>query len=148
MAFPATAPELATAYAQIKNRVGFVKQRAQALRTASLATTSAQAIVTFVQEMVGMRASLNTLTATQGLVDYARTAEANAGLDIVAEYNAVIAQLNATTAWIAANFPEDGGGYKLAFTLSPAGDVVWRTFDTASLAGLRTVLDALIATIA
>lgn len=148
MAFPATAPELATAYAQIKNRVGFIKQRTQALRAASLATTSAQAIVTYVQEMATMRAMLDTLTATPGLVEYARAAEANSGLDIVAEYNAVIAQLAATTAWIAANFPEDGTGYKLAFTLAGDGTLVWRTFTSGSLAGLRTVLDALIATIA
>lgn len=148
MAFPATAPELATAYAQIKNRVGFIKQRTQALRAASLATLSAQAIVTYVQELASVRGSLNTLTATPGLVEYARTAEANAGLDIVAEYNAVITQLGATTAWIADNFPQDGEGYKLAFTLSQAGDMVWRTFAPASLVGLRTVLDALIATIA
>lgn len=148
MAFPATAPELATAYAQIKNRVGFIKQRTQALRAAALSTLSAQAIITYVQEMATMRAMLDTLTATPGLAEYARAAEANSGLDIVAEYNAVIAQLAATTAWIAANFPEDGTGYKLAFTLAGDGTLVWRTFTPAALAGLRTVLDALTATIA
>ena len=148
MAFPATAPELATAYAQIKNRVGFIRQRTQALRGASLATTSAQTIVTYVQEMATMRASLAVLTAIPGMAAYAQAAENNPGLDIVAEYNTVIAQLNATTAWIADNFPDDGTGYKLAFTLSQGGDMVWRTFSSASLGGLRTVLDALIATIA
>jgi len=148
MAFPATAPELATAYAQIKNRVGFIKQRTQALRAASLSTLSAQAIITYVQEMATMRAMLDTLTATPGLAEYARAAEANAGLDIVAEYNAMLAQLAATTAWIADNFPDDGTGYKLAFTLDQGGTIVWRTFAPASLAGLRAVLDALIATIA
>lgn len=148
MAFPATAPELATAYAQIKNRVGFIKQRTQALRAASLSTLSAQAIITYVQEMATMRAMLDTLTATPGLAEYARAAEANAGLDIVAEYNAMLGQLAATTAWIADNFPDDGTGYKLAFTLSQQGALVWRTFTPAALAGLRVVLDALIATIA
>lgn len=148
MAFPATAPELATAYAQIKNRVGFIRQRTQALRAASLATTSAQVIITYVQEMATMRAMLDTLTATPGLAEYARAAEANSGLDIVAEYNAMLAQLAATTAWIASNFPDDGTGYKLAFTLDAQGAIVWRTFSSASLAGLRAVLDALIATIA
>ena len=39
-------------------------------------------------------------------------------------------------------------GYKLAFTLSQAGDMTWRTFAPAALVGLRAVLDALIATIA
>ena len=56
-------------------------------------------------------------------------------------------QLNATRDWIIANFPKDASGYLLYQQFDASGNVTVRQLSTASLAGLRTVLAALIATI-
>lgn len=148
MPFPASSAELASAYVKIKNRALFVRSQSQGLRTAANGTVSASTIIDYVTNLARVRAELTALAATPGLGPYAQAQENNPGLNIAAEYQAMIDQVIATTTWIAANFPQDGTGYKLAFTLAANGDMVWRSFDAASLAGLRTVLDALIATIA
>lgn len=149
MPFPATSQALSTAYGQIKGRALDIRLQSVALRASSAAgAVSAERIVGYSAFLNRARTELAALASTPGIAAYAQEQENNPGLDIVAEYNAMLAQINATTAWISANFPEDVGGYKLAFQINVNGALVWRDFDTASLASFRTVLDSLIATIA
>lgn len=149
MAFPASTQALVTAYGQIKGRALDVRNQSVSLRTSSAAgPVSAERIVGYSAFLNRARTELAALASTPGLAAYAQEQENNPGLDIVAEYNAMLAQINATTAWLSANFPEDAGGYKLAFQINVNGALLWRDFDTASLASFRTVLDSLIATIA
>lgn len=149
MAFPATSQALSTAYGQIKGRALDVRNQSVALRASSAAgPVGADRIIGYSAFLDRALTELAALAATPGLSAYAQNQENNPALDIVAEYTAMVAQINATTAWISTNFPEDVSGYKLAFQIGSQGALVWRSFDTASLAGFRTVLDALIATIA
>ena len=149
MAFPASSQALSNVYAQIKGRALDVRLQSISLRAASLAgPVSAERIVGYSASLNRSRQELATLAGTPGLAAYAQEQEANPSLDIVAEYNAMLAQINATTQWISSNFPEDASGYKLAFQIDSQGALVFRQFDTASLASFRTVLDALIGTIA
>lgn len=147
MAFPATSQALARAYAGIKAMALDIRNQSVALRDRSAAgSTSAEVIVTFVRSMARIRTDLSGLTATPGLGAYAQEQEGNPALNIVAEYNAMIAQLDATTAWVAANIPSDGT-YNLIVTIGPSGLIDWRMFDAAATAGLRSALNQLIAAI-
>lgn len=93
------------------------------------------------------RNALASQAATPGLGAYAQSQKNAPTLDIVAEFNAVLAATDSVTTWITTNFPKDGGGYILAQSFG-ADTMGERTFTPAQTAGLRTVLDALIATIA
>lgn len=149
MAFPASSQALANAYSLIKGRALGIKSETQQLRAASAAgPISAERIIGYSAMLARSKTELATLAATPGLQTYAQAQENNPLLDIAAEYNAMVSQINSVIAWIAANFPQDGAGYKLAFQMDADGGLVWRQFTTASLATFRTQLDALTATIA
>lgn len=149
MAFPASSQALSRAYSTIKSRALDVRNQSISVRDVSAAgPLSAERIINYAAALDRARTDLTALASVPGLAAYAQNEENNPSLDIVAEFNAMVAQINATTAWIATNFPEDANGYKLAFQMGSQGTVVWRTFDSASLAGFRTILDALIGTIA
>ena len=90
--------------------------------------------------------ALDAAADTPGIGPYAQEQKSDGTLDVVAEFNAVMAAISGVTGWIAANFPKDVNGFLLAQTLSPEGPVD-RTFSPTDTAGLRTQLDALIATI-
>lgn len=68
--------------------------------------------------------------------------------DIAGEASAVIAETLETIQWIAANFPKNGGG-KLSYqTVNlTTGEITIDVFTSAALAGLRTQMSALEATI-
>lgn len=148
MAFPATGVKLADAYRLLTGRAADVRAQSVSLRASSLAgPVAADRILSFAQMLSRSKTEMTTLAALPGMVAYAQAQENNASLNIVTEFNLMIAQVDATVAWIVTNFPQDASGFKLAFTLSAAGAPVYRTFDTATLATFRTTLDALIATI-
>lgn len=149
MAFPATSQALSRAYAQIKGRALDVRSQSAALRASAAAgPITGERVIGYSAFLNRARSELQSLSSTPGLAAYAREEENNPGLDIVAEYNAMVAQIDATIAWIVANLPQDVSGYKLVLQLDAQGLLVWRQFDTAATAGFRTALDALIATIA
>lgn len=148
MAFPASSQALANAYSLIKGRANGIKSETVQLRNDSAAVIiSAERIIGYTAMLARSKTELATLAAVPGLSTYAQAQESNPSLDIVAEYNTMLTQINSTISWIATNFPQDAGGYKLAFQLGADGNLVWRTFTTASLATFRTQLDALAATI-
>lgn len=93
------------------------------------------------------RGLLATAAATPGIAQFARDQKNNQSLDVVAEFNAMLAAIDGTTTWINTNFPKDGGGFLLERTLG-VNSPIDRTFTPAQTAGLRTQLDSLIATIA
>jgi hypothetical protein len=148
MAFPASNQALSDAYRTLKNLANGVRNQAANLRAQSLAgPVSADKILNYLTLLNSSRTQMAALSATPGLATYAQAQENNPALNIVAEYTAMVAQVDATITWIVANFPQDVNGFKLAFTLAADGSTTYRTFDTATLATLRTALDALTATI-
>lgn len=148
MAFPASNQNLADAYRLLKGRANDVRSQSVSLRALSLAgAVGADRILNYAAMLARSKAEMATLSATPGLAAYAQAQENNVALNIVTEYNTMAAQIDATVAWIVANFPQDGAGFKLAFTMANDGTPAYRTFDTATLTGFRTTLDSLIATI-
>jgi len=148
MAFPATNQNLADAYRLLKGRAADVRTQSITLRAASVAgPVAADRILSFAQVLARSKTEMSTLSTTPGLSAYAQAQENNPSLNIATEFGLMIAQIDATVAWIIANFPQDANGFKLAFTLAATGVPVYRTFDTPSLATFRTTLDSLIATI-
>jgi hypothetical protein len=91
---------------------------------------------------------LATLAAVPGLGAYAQAQLSNGSLDIATEFTAMQAQITATRTWIGANVPKDGAGNVLERKLDGNGRLVTNTFTPAQTAGLVTVLDALVASIA
>jgi len=148
MAFPASNQALSDAYRTLTNLANGVRSQAVSIKAQSLAgPVSADKILNYVTLLNRARTEMTALSATPGLAVYAQEQENNPALNIVTEYNAMTAQIDATIAWIVNNFPQDVSGFKLAFTLAADGSTVYRTFDTATLATFRTTLDALTATI-
>lgn len=149
MPFPASSQALANAYSLIKGRANGIRSETVQIRNDSaVGPISAERIIGYTAMLARSKTELAALAAVPGLAAYAQDQESNPSLDIGAEYNTMLTQINATIAWISTNFPQDAGGYKLAFQLGADGGLVWRTFPTASLATFRTQLDALAATIA
>ena len=148
MAFPASNQNLADAYRLLKGRANDVRSQSVNLRAQSLAgAVGADRILNYAAMLARSKEEMGLLAATPGLATYAQTQENNGSLNITTEYTTMVAQIDATVAWIVANFPQDGSGFKLAFTMANDGTLVYRTFSTATLAGLRTTLDSLISTI-
>jgi hypothetical protein len=92
------------------------------------------------------RAQLATSASTPGLTQFARDQKNNQTLDVVVEFNAMIAAMDGITAWIETNYPKDVGGFLLAKQFSN-GTIIDRMFTPAQTAGFQTQLNSLIATI-
>jgi RecA/RadA recombinase len=132
----------------IDSRALKIKNYCQSLRTASLSgpVQSGQIISVF-QALRQDRAALVAASSTPGLAQYAKDQKNNQTLDVVAEFNTMIAAIDQVTAWIDSNFPKDATTQALLErTLSTEGPIE-RTFTSVQTAGLRTQLDSLIATI-
>ena len=152
MAFPAAGgsrQDLGDVLARIRGIARSIKQIAQDLRTASAAgNIIARRPVTVMESLTQMRAQLITLAAVPGIGDYAKTQFGDSGLDIGAEWLAMRTQLDAVILWVATNIPKDTVSNRWILTEEIVNGLrVDRTFTPAETATMRTVLDALIATI-
>lgn len=151
MAFPSSVGRpyvLANAWESARQIAGQLKTSAQNLKTLSLAgPVTSSDLLNFQSRLVDSKASLATVSAVPGLAAYAQAQVNDNVLDVAASFSAMATQIDATGAWIVANFPKDGSGYLLASQFNGGGRVVDRTFATAALVGLRAQLDLLIATI-
>lgn len=149
MAFPSSQskPEtLSEALSKVKDTAGRIKVLAQARKTASSASaTKANDIVGYVQGLAADRAELTRLVATPGLSAYAATEYP--ALNISTEYTAMVAQIDATLAWVSSNFPKAASGEVLERKLAADGTLTVNTFSVASLSAFRSQLDLLMATI-
>jgi hypothetical protein len=149
MAYPASTELLSKALDQLDGIMLMVKSLSATLRAKSAAGAIPVSDVTdYMGRVADFRDRLAVLSATPGLADYARAQKALPGLDVVAEYTATVAQIDATRTWIATNFPKDAQGNLLTVKFDANGRTVTNTFTTSALAQLRTQLAALEATIA
>lgn len=152
MAFPSSQgskPEtLAQALDRITQAAGLVKQQAQQIRAASLSgPVGANNVITYVGDLADYRDLISRLASTPGLAAYAQAQYNDGTLDIVAAFNTMMTAIDATRSWVNTNFPKDGAGNLLEKKFDANVRVQLNTFTTAQLAGFRTQLDALIATI-
>ena len=152
MAFPSSQGSkpntLSQALENISAAAGSVKSAAQQIKAASLSgPIGANNVITYVGDLADWRDRISTLAATPGLAAYAQAQYNDGTLDIVAAFNAMLTQIDATRSWVVTNFPKDGSGNLLEKKFDANGRVSLNTFSTATLATFRTQLDALIATI-
>src|SRR4051812_33597356 len=85
----------------IDSRALKVKTYCQSLRTASAAgPVQTGQILGVYQSLRQDRAALVSASTTPGLVQYARDQKNNQSLDVVVEFNAMVAAIDQVTAWI------------------------------------------------
>lgn len=154
VAFPSSTgtrqQSLVQALATLRGVAGQIKYRSSTLNAACLAgNVGSGALLDYAVFLADAKLSLQAASSVTGIAAYAQEQIGDATFDIVASYTDMMAQINATTAWFIANFSKDGNGFLLAKSFDPAnnGRTQDRQFTPAQTAGLRTVLDALIATI-
>lgn len=142
MAYPTGT--LGIVLSNIDQRIANLKQFCIQARDRSQAgpITSGTIIDTFIN-LQGDRNALIQARSVQGLAEYAQAEKGDNTLDIVVEFNEVIATIETTAAWIQANFPKDGSGFLLSQTLEVTGPVD-RTFTTVQTEGFRSALQAII----
>jgi hypothetical protein len=104
------------------------------------------AIQTRLVSWITLRSQMQALAATPGLAAYATAQYSGQGIDIVAEYTAMMTAIDAVDSWIDTNLPKDASNYELQYQ-RVAGVRTERTFTPAQTAGLRTQLAGLIAAI-
>ncbi len=85
---------------------------------------------------------LNALKAVPGITQYAKDQFGDQALDIVVEFNAVVAAIQAVIDWVGVYFPANGG-YVQAQSYS-GGRLTDRPFTTAQMAAFRTEIQTLI----
>jgi len=137
---------LSQTFVHIRALAGAIKQNAVALKSRSLAgPVPAPDVMYYCTGLAGQRATLATLAATPGLADYVATYYP--AVDLAAAYTAMITQVDATTAWMVANFPKAASGELLLVKFAADGTTTTNTFSTAVLTTFRAQLDLLIAQI-
>lgn len=125
MAFKASNPLLAQAYAQIKGTSYQVKRLADNRSTVFNSDTEESVILALVDNLTSMKTTLQANATVPGLSDYAKIQEDDPTYDITAEYVAMLAAINAVLTHITNNIPAP------------------RVFTIAELASLKTLLDDL-----
>ncbi len=149
MAFPSSTKSLNAIWLGSQSTAARIRVEAQETRDTSAAgNISTKVILDFATGLADAIQDLAVAAATPGIVQYARDQLANPTLDVVVEYTAMRAQMIATRDWIGTNFPADVNGYLLFIQFTAERRFTYRQFTSAQTAGLRTQLDALIATIA
>ena|ERR1043166_4600884 len=152
MAFPSTTgtkrDDLQGAWQQARSLAAAIKTQTQNVRAQSAAgTLGASVLLAYLTEVADVRTQLLIDAAVPGIGAYAQSQINDATFDVSAAFTAMVNQLTSARDWIIANFPKDASGFLLAQTLAADGHQQDRVFTAAQTAGLRTTLDALLATI-
>lgn len=123
-----------------------VKVQSQNRAAALQAGGTAHQVVAIRTDMITAINQLNTLKTTPGLGAYAREQKNDPLIDVVAEFNAVLAAMQAVVDEIVATFPTDGSGYLLREKWG-ATDTDPRVFSAGALSQLRTKINDVVGTI-
>lgn len=138
---------LADAFNNIFSKLRIVKNQTQATVARIDAGATADEVINIMRGLQTSYDIINTAKTTPGLAQYAKDQLGDAALDIAAEVNATLAAMASAVTWITNNFPKDANGYILKDKiLNGALDV--RAFTPAQMAGLKTQLNAILATFA
>jgi len=150
MTFPSHTGDVMLAFAlhEAQTLAGNVKAQAENVRNRSLSDNiNATEIMAFHGYLKRSLDRLNVLKTTAGIVQYAKDQFDDAGLEIVVEFNAMVAAIEANLTWIRLNLPASAGGFVEAILLETDDTQTDKTFTATQTAAFRTELDALIATI-
>jgi hypothetical protein len=146
MAFPTneTRRTLASALDRAQAQASSIKRIAANNRDRMAAgSITASGVFSLLDNLKGARAQFSEAAALPGMGAYA---EDQLGRGVTQEFADMLAAIDAAADWIIANMPSSGG-YLQTETLNADGSRTERTFPTSQTGGLRTALDALIATI-
>jgi len=148
MAFRASNIIPSTQYDRAKQLAIQLKRQAET-RSASFASgaTSVE-VLALVDNLNSLRAGLEVIRQVPGIADYAAAQEDDVAYDVVAEFNAMIAAAAAVVAEIVTTLPKDGSDWLLIRKINPDGSLSPRNFTAANLSSIRTLLDAVAASIA
>lgn len=144
MAYPTDS--LAKVLDEIDRMMIGIKVQSQARSAALSNGATAHVVIAIRSEMIRAIDRLNELKTTPGLVAYAKEQKNDVLLDVVTEFNAVIAAMQAVVSEIETTFPVDGNGYLLREKWS-ATDTSPRQFTSGNVANLKTQLDGVVAMI-
>jgi hypothetical protein len=148
MAFIASQATQAEALIKAMQRALWVKNVAQAAVDRLSSNTGADYILGILDNIRLARAELQTHASVPGIGAYAAAQLNNAGYNVASEFTAMTAAMQQVVSWVSTNFPKDGNGFILAYTMDASGVRIPRQFTPAQTSGLVTQLNALIATIA
>jgi hypothetical protein len=147
--FPTNATRtLDAALTQVLSLAAQLKAETQTVKALCAAPLDATRLIQYQSFLADKADSFTALAAVPGLGAYAQTQLGDGTLNIAAEFTTMTNALTATRTWIGANFPKAASGELLERKFDAAGRTTTNMFSTAQTAGLATVLDALIATIA
>jgi hypothetical protein len=147
MAFRASNQIPARGYEEAKAEAFRTRRTAEQYVTTIAGGGNADQIYSLLRLLAQHRTRLQEVASIPGLADYARAQEADAGYDVAAEFNALVATVNATITWMQSAIPA-AGGYDQMYTRPDGINLVPRSFTSAALAPLVTRLQAIAATVA
>lgn len=150
MALPglASSSGLQTALQAVQSTAYATKSQAQNYLAAIQAgPVTADAIFQSITQIRQMIATLQQYQSIAGLNAYATAQLPGYAGTLTTDIAATISAAQAVITWVVTNFPKDSGGFAQAHTLNADGSLTSAVFTSAQLAGLQTVLQALIATI-
>lgn len=142
--------DLSIAWSRARGTATAVKGRTVQLNSQSAAgSIPAASVLAFNAFLADARTSLLKSSTTPGIAAYAQNQINNPTLDVVTEFNTMMAAIDSTIGWIIANFPKDVNGFLLytTWSLDNSGKTADRLLSVAETAGLRSRLDLLAATI-
>jgi hypothetical protein len=141
MAFRASNALPAYNYDRAK-KLAWQLRRLTSARSAEFASgaTSAQ-VLSVLDNMRALKAELDEVKTTPGIAAYAKAQEDDVAYDVVAEFTAMLAAVDAVIQEIITTMPKDGSGFLLLNQFDVDGALIPRNFTAAQLANLRTLLD-------
>lgn len=152
MAFPSTTgtkqDNLSDAWERARSLAGQIKSQTQSLRNDSAAgAIDAFRLVDLATMLAGAKVLFLRASGLAGIVNYARSQIDDPTFDVVANFTAMIAQVDNLISVITTNFPKDGSGFLLERSFAADGTWISRKLTTAQTALFRTAADSLIASI-
>ncbi len=150
MTFPIASarPLLSTTLFEIQQIAGNIKARSTSARDrAAVENVTALAILDLQASLKKGLDRLNVLKTASGLAAYAQEQLDDLGFDIVAEFTVMLTEVQLVLDQIKSDLPTSPGGFVESRRIEPDDTITNNTFTPSQTAGLRTRLNALIATI-
>ena len=147
MAFPASTVVPAFGYITAKQRAHALDLKVQEWIGLLAAPVDFDTIWSWYGELYACDQYFAEVAAIDGIREFAIEQETNLDLDIVAEFQAMRAAIQAAGGWIYNAIPRDANGYALVYKTSAAHELLPRSFATAGTAPLIPLLQAVDAAI-
>jgi hypothetical protein len=143
MAFK-TAQTASEAFSLAKNLAAGVKALAQSHAAAFASTTNRDMVLSMVVLLRQYRVGLAAASAVPGVLQYAKDQYDDQNYNIGTEFTAMLSAIDAVIAEVHSAFPVDNtGGEVKERVLNADGSITLRTFTSAQLANVRTLLQTL-----